>query len=589
MNQFRNRTLSLLASALLLSCSSRLGDKRKPARTLPLIAKPVSALEKSFEASGSEVAFSAQADEANAAMKKILDRGGNLADATVAGAFVLAVVRPQSTSLGGGGFMLYRDGKTGNVHAIDFRERAPAKANAEMFLDAAGGVVKGMTLDTPQSSAVPGYVGGLYEIYQKLGSKKIKWATLLEDAIWFASKGVTVSEHLGNSIEMRKAVIAKYPSSRKIFFHPNGDPLKSGDMLVQKDLAKTLQTVAASPKAFFTGTIAKTMDRVMRANGGLITAKDLAAYRSYWVEPLATNFNGYRILTMPPPSSGGVHVIQILNMLANEKMETRSPGSAENIHLWAQASQQAYSDRAAYMGDPRFVPVPVAELISPELATRQRALFLKRARRAIEVRPSPIDTKKRESRDTTQISVINKAGDMVSMTLSLNFRLGSTFVVEGTGIVMNDTMDDFSAKPGTLNVTGAVGGDTNSIQPGKTPLSSMSPTLVLKDEKPFLAVGGPGGAKIITCVAQTLFNVLVYNMPLYEAVATVRYHHQWKPDELLLDPPGPSQETLERLKKLGYNAKVEPIACWTFAASSVGGQLRAVADPRDSTSSASAF
>lgn len=538
------------------------------------------------EARGPNYAVATQGVASTKATQAILSQGGNLVDAAVAASFVISVERPHSTGLSGGGFFLFREASTEKIYAIDFRERAPLKATEKMFIGPDGKVDVKKAQDSIFSSGVPGLVAGLYEIHQRFG--KLPWAQLVKPAQELAENGFVVYPALAAALKDRAGVLGANPAAKKIFFKNDGQPLQSGDLLVQKDLAWTLGEIAKNGRSgFYEGPVAKKILEYFKKERGLITAKDFSAYKVKWREPLRGQFHGYDVVSMPPPSSGGVHVLQFLNFLEKDPLNSYGYLSSKSIHLAASGLQAAFADRAKYLGDADFVKVPVQGLISPAYSQQRRQeVSLDKARSSDQVaagNPLPY-----ESSETTHFSMMDQEGNMIASTQTINGWMGSGLVVPETGLVLNNEMDDFSAQEGASNLFGAVGGKQNAIQAQKTPLSSMSPTLVLKSKKPVLAVGAPGGTRIISCVAQTILNVLEFKRPLYEAVAGVRYHHQWRPDVLQIDPPGPSAKVLEELQKMGYKVELKPVGCNVMAVSRDPQEniLTGVADPRDIGTSA---
>ncbi|MGZ3655353.1 MAG: gamma-glutamyltransferase [Bdellovibrionota bacterium] len=542
----------------------------------------VSSAAEGTEASGSHFAIAAQGKETANAGARIFAEGGNIIDAAVAVSFVIAVERPQSTGIGGGGFLLFREGKSGRVFAVDFRERAPFKATRDMFLDESGAFIPARSLTGILSVATPGLVAGLLEIHQKWG--KLKLAQVMAPAIEVAEKGFAIPAPLAQAIDGRQYALALDPDAGKIFFHPDGTPLLAGERLVQKDLGRTLRLIAAEgKKGFYSGPVATAILSTSLKQQGLLTRKDLDSYKVKWREPLHGTFRGLDLYSMPPPSSGGIHVLQILNMLENDPLRELGFLSPQAIHREAAAMQLAYADRAVYPGDPDFVKVPTDWLISKEYAKQRRALIdVTRAKPSTEVQAGAIP--KAESPETTHFSIMDSSGNAVSSTQTVNYLFGSAVIASGTGVLLNDEMDDFSAKPGASNAYGALGGDANAVAPGKTPLSSMSPTIVVKDGFPVMAVGAPGGTRIISCVAQTILNYFSFGLTPYESVAGVRIHHQWMPDRLDLEAPGPGDVALQQLQKMGYHTNVNQgvVPCRVELVVRVGDKFTAVSDPRDS-------
>jgi gamma-glutamyltranspeptidase/glutathione hydrolase len=483
---------------------------------------------------------------ATEAARAVLARGGTAADAAVAAAFAIGVVEPYSAGIGGGGFaIVHHEGKAG-VKALDFRERAPFAASRDMYQGDVSSV------DGYRSVAVPGTVRGLRELHARHGSRP--WAELLAPAIAAAEQGVRVDAVMAEELKFRREVLTKHPASRALFA-PEGRLLVEGSVLKQPDLARVLRRIARDPEDFYLGEIAKVIAEDMAANGGLVSAEDLARYRPTWRQALCGPFRGYSVCSMPPPSSGGVHLLQMLNVLEDEPMESRGFHAAEDLHLMIEAMRFAYADRSVHLGDPAFTKVPVKRLISKRYAKARKAeIPRERSRRSTEVRAASAKLLrgKKESKDTSHLTVVDKDHNAVSLTFTVNWAFGSGVVVPGTGIVLNDEMDDFASAPDKPNVFGLVGGDANSVGPAKIPLSSMSPTIVRKGKKLTLAAGAPGGGTIITTVLQLVLNTLVFQMDAGEAVAAPRVHHQWLPDEVRYERFGLEPETKKRLSKMGH-------------------------------------
>ena len=478
----------------------------------------------------------------------ILKQGGNAIDAAVAVGFALAVVLPNAGNIGGGGFMVLHDDKTGKDVAIDFREIAPAKASRDMYLDNQGNVIDGKSLFTHDASGVPGTVAGMEYALKKWGTMPL--SKVLEPAIKLADKGFIVSDVLAKTLKEEKSTLGKWSASKAIFFK-NGEPLKSGDLLVQKDLAKSLRLIAKQgAKAFYQGEIATKIAKEMQSHGGTMTLEDLKAYKVVERQPIIGDYRGYKVVTMPPPSSGGVHLIEILNMLEHYPIKEDGVNSAKNIHHMAESMKLAYADRSEYLGDPDFVKIPVTGLTSKAYANeRVKTIDDNKARLSSTIKPGK--PQPYESDQTTHYSVMDKAGNAVAVTYTLNLNFGSGIVVEGTGILLNNEMDDFSVKPGVPNAFGLVGGAANAIEAKKRPLSSMTPTIVMKNNKPWLVTGSPGGARIITTVLQSVVNTIDHEMNPAEAIITPRVHHQWLPDELRVEE-GISPDTIKLLQDKGH-------------------------------------
>ena len=534
---------------------------------------------------------------------EIILQGGNAVDAAVATTFAISVVEPFSAGIGGGGFLLLHQAQTGEIKALDFRERAPSKATQKMFLDAQGKVKPNASIDGYLAVAVPGTVAGLAQVHRQHG--KLPWARLVAPAIRYAQTGFVVSERFVEAAQRRQAVILTNPAARQIFTH-QGKMYQPGDKLVQRDLAQTLQAIAHNPQNFYTGNIAQAIAADMAKNGGLITLQDLKLYKPIWRTPVCGNFRQARVCSMPPPSSGGVHLLQMLNIIGDTDLKSLGWHHPAALHLIVEAMRIAYADRSEYLGDPDFVSVPVQQLISPAYgAKRRQEIQLDKARPSTQVKPvdketlqqfsqvpsdptrvtpNPIPSrnpKSSESPDTSHLTVVDAQRNAVSLTFTVNYGFGSGVVTPGTGILLNDEMDDFAAAPGVPNAYGLVGGAANAIAPRKTPLSSMTPTIVTEYGRLRLATGAPGGSTIITTVLQILLNVLEYNMDAGAAVAAPRLHHQWLPDQLQVEPWGLDTATIEALRRRGHQIKQQ--SPWGNANTIVvtpEGNLEAAADPR---------
>lgn len=573
------KKLILLATFLLQSCSS----SRKPATdTDPILAVQQSPTDRSqYESSGKSYIIATQGYAATEAAQKIYALGGNIIDATIAASFVISVERPQSTGIGGGGFLLYREAKSGKTYAVDFRERAPAKAHQNLYLDSKGEVISGLSSKGPLAVGTPGLVAGLLEIHSRFG--RLPRKTVMNPAIELAEKGFVVYPHLANAIKTQQDLLKQYPASAKIFLKSDGSPYEVGDTLIQKDLASSLRKIANYGRSvFYNGSLGNTLVSEIKKQNGLVSTHDLKNYKVKWREPVQGTYKNYSILSMPPPSSGGTHVIQILNILESGKSKiSLKPNDPQSIHLKAFAMQQAFADRATYMGDPDFFKqIPLKQLLSKHYADNiQQNFDADQAQSSQDVKAGTFD--KLESTETTNFAIMDNKGNTVVSTQTINGWMGSGVVIPGTGILMNNEMDDFSAKPGSSNIYGAVGGAANSVMPLKTPLSSMAPTIVLENNKPIVALGAPGGTRIITCVAQTLVNYLDHKMSLYDSIASLRIHHQWQPDQLDIESPGFGKSAHSKLEKMGYRLNVGTIPCRVNAVAKEGAELKGVADPRD--------
>ncbi|MBS0904742.1 gamma-glutamyltransferase [Pantoea dispersa] len=485
----------------------------------------------------------------------ILKQGGNAVDAAIAVGFALAVTHPQAGNLGGGGFMLLRTA-AGRTTAIDFREMAPARASRDMFLDKQGNADSKLSLTSHLASGTPGTVAGFALAAQKYGTLPL--STLLAPAIKLARDGIIVNDALADDLATYgKENLINHDNSRAIFYKADGQPYQKGDRLVQKNLAHSLQLIAQQgPDAFYKGKIADEIAAEMAQHGGLIGKADLAAYRAVERKPVSGSYRGYEVFSMPPPSSGGIHIVQILNILENFDLAKWGFGSADAMQVMAEAEKYAYADRSEYLGDPDFVKVPQQALTSKAYAkTLAQQIDVNKARPSADIKPGKLAPY--ESNQTTHFSVVDKDGNAVAVTYTLNTYFGSGVVAGNSGILMNNEMDDFSAKPGTPNVYGLVGGEANAIQPAKRPLSSMSPTIVAKDGKTWLVTGSPGGSRIITTVLQMVVNSIDFGMNVAEATNAPRFHHQWLPDQLRVEK-GFSPDTLRLLEAKGQHVKVLP-------------------------------
>jgi gamma-glutamyltranspeptidase/glutathione hydrolase len=516
----------------------------------------------------------------------ILKRGGNAVDAAVAVGFALAVTLPRAGNLGGGGFMLVHMANTSTTVAIDYREVAPAAAHRDLFLDADGNVDTQKAQRSYLAAGVPGTVAGLALAQRKYGTLPLK--DVVAPAVRLAEQGFPVGYDLATSLVANRKHFEASPPAMRAFFKPLGGSYEMGEVLQQKNLAMTLRQIAnQGADAFYKGEIAQAIVKDMQTNKGLITAEDLAAYQPIEREVLWGDYKGYRIAAMPPPSSGGVHLIQMLNILERYPLASWGHNSAKTIHHMAEAMRLAYADRSKYLGDPAFTQVPVTGLTSRKYTDRlAKRIRADRATSSKTVAPNnPIPY---ESTETTHYSVIDQWGNAVSNTYTLNFSYGSGHMVQGTGILLNNQMDDFAAKPNTPNAYGLLGGDANAIEPGKRPLSSMTPVIVFKDGKPYLVTGTPGGSRIITTVLQTVLNVLEHGHDIATAGALPRIHHQWWPDELRIEE-GISPDTVSLLKRMGHTVAVREAMGSVQSVVWQDGWFMGASDPRRLDSAAVGF
>ena len=508
---------------------------------------------------------------------QILSQGGNAVDAAVATGIALAVTLPRAGNLGGGGFMLVHMANSDQTIAIDYREMASKAAHRDMYLDENGDVDNKKARFSHASIGVPGTVAGLAHALEKYGT--MSWKEVLAPAIKLAEEGILVSYDTSESFKSRQKLLTANEATAQTFFKKNGVPYEAGEVLVQSDLANTLKHLAEhGPEEFYQGKIAELIAEDMEKHDGLITLEDLANYKVVEREVVRTTYRGYEVVSMPPTSSGGVHVAQMLNILEQYPVKENGSGSAQNIHLLAESMKLAYADRSEYLGDPDHVDVPIKGLTSKVYAQELAAkISLTKALPSSKIKPGK--PAPYESPETTHFSVMDKFGNAVANTYTLNFSYGSGIVIPGTGIIMNNVMDDFSSKPGVPNGFGLIGGEANSIQPTKRPLSTMTPTMILKDGEPFVVLGSPGGSRIITTVLQVVMNIIDHDMNIAEAVHAPRIHHQWLPDQLELEP-GFSPDTVKILELYGQNVKAGRAMGSVQTIMHKNGYFYGISDPR---------
>jgi len=477
----------------------------------------------------------------------IMRSGGNAVDAAIATQFALAVVFPAAGNIGGGGFMVARL-QNGDVHTLDYREKAPAAITPETYLGETGELVPGLSERGHLSSGVPGTVAGLVEAHAKLG--KLPWKDLVQPAIDLALNGFTLTKREANGLNRIQEDLKKYNTTLPEFFIK--DEWKEGDSIRLTDLGHTLELIRDQGNAgFYEGKTAENIVAEMQRGHGLISAEDLKNYKAVWRDPIVGQYKSYKIISMAPPSSGGVALLQLLKSVESYPVSEWGHNSTSTIHLMTEAERRAYADRATYLGDPDFFSVPVIQLIDPlYIGERMSTFNPEKATPSSEVKEGIIG--KSESHQTTHLSVVDAQGNAVSVTTTLNDSYGSTVVVAGSGFILNDEMDDFSLKPGTPNMYGAIGGEANKIEPGKRMLSSMTPTILEKDGKLFMVVGTPGGTTIITSVFQTILNVTEHAMTMQEAVSAKRFHSQWLPDGILMEKDGFDNTVIKSLEDMGH-------------------------------------
>lgn len=517
----------------------------------PVTAQPGTILEKDQLISERFESECVTAGERLAAQvgQQIMAQGGNAVDSAVAVGFALAVTLPRAGNLGGGGFALVLD-RSGKVHALDFRESAPQALYREFYLEPDRSSRRG-----PTAVGVPGTVAGLWALHQKFGV--LPWETVVEPSYRLAQEGIPVDSWFNDGIASSREMLAASPASAEIFL-PGGHPPAIGSTFRQKDLAATLKRLARDgPKDFYRGKTAKLLVEGLREAGGVLSAEDLLRYEAKWREPLSGTFRGYRVWSMPPPSSGGIHILQMLHWLESQTHLSRFHNSGRDLQRLAEVMRLAYCDRAQFLGDPDFTDVPVERLLSEEyLQERARLIPTEKSGDSRSLAPELFSNPAKESDNTTHYNVVDRHGMAVSLTYTLNFSYGSGFTAPGTGFLLNNEMDDFNARPGEPNAYGLIGSEANDVEAGKRPLSSMTPTLVTKDGQFVAAIGAPGGSRIITGVFQVLLNILGYGFNPQTAVSLPRVHHQWYPDTLAYEL-GISADTVENLEVRGY--KTEPI------------------------------
>ncbi|WP_314953384.1 gamma-glutamyltransferase [Bradyrhizobium cosmicum] len=487
----------------------------------------------------------------------ILRRGGNAVDAAVATGFAMAVTYPRAGNIGGGGFMVIHSAQRNEDITIDYRETAPAATTAQIFLGPDGKPDPAKSRDSALGVGVPGTVAGLALALEKHGSGRFTLAQLIEPAIALARDGFIVTDDIADTLPGWHRRLARWPSSAKIFSRPDGTPLGEGDRLVQSDLAETLSNVAAQGRrGFYEGPVADKLAKAISDAGGIMTPADLKSYQPVIRAPVRGAYRGYDIVSMPLPSSGGVVLVETLNILEGFQLADLKQGSPASLHLLIEAMKRAYADRARYLGDPAFVNAPTETLTAKDYAAKLRAgISTDRATPSKQLASAPAAP--REGTNTTHFSVVDSSGNAVSNTTTLNFSYGVGLVADGTGVLLNNELDDFTAAVGASNAYGLVGFEPNLPGPGKRPLSSMSPTIVLKDGKPVLVTGSPGGSRIISTVLQVIVNVLDYKMDVAAAVAAPRLHHQWLPDEVRVERGFPD-DVLSQLKAMDH-VIVEPM------------------------------
>ena len=514
--------------------------------------------------------------EASKVGVSVLKKGGNAVDAAIAVQFALAVVYPNAGNIGGGGFMVYRSSR-GETDALDYREKAPGKASRDMYLDDKGNPIANKSLLGALASGIPGTVAGMVKAHDKYG--KLSWKKDIQPAITLAEKGFPITAQQASELNSHKAGFQKY--NRKPTAFVKEAQWVEGDLLIQPELANTLKLIRDKGRAgFYEGPVATAIVQSMEHTRGMISAADLQAYQAVWRTPVSGKYKSFNVISMPPPSSGGIALLTMLQQAADYPLEKWGFQQDSTVQLMVEVERRAYADRAKYLGDPDFFKVPQPLLLDAGYITsRIKNISFQKATPSTEINPGTLPNY--ESEQTTHYSIVDSQGNAVSATTTLNGSYGSLVVVEGAGFILNNEMDDFSVKPGSPNMYGLVGGEANSIVPGKRMLSSMTPTIVEQDGKLFMAVGTPGGSTIITSVYQTILNVIAFKMGMQAAVAAPRFHHQWLPDEVYVEKGAINNDTRAKLQAKGYKIKERgSIGRVDAILVTPDGELETGADPR---------
>ena len=505
--------------------------------------------------------------------ENVLYQGGNAYDAAIAVGFALAVVLPRAGNIGGGGFMVIYDEDSNDTYSIDYREKAPAASFKDMYLDENGEFDILKSTFGFKAIGIPGTVHGFWSVHQRFGS--LPWADLIQPSIVLAERGFIMSDYMADTLNKYSEKMSYYDETRNIFLRNYPNLKKS--RLIQNDLAKTLKRIQKDGvQGFYSGETASLIAKDMKENGGLITKQDLLDYKSVWREPIKGSYRGKTIVTMPPPSSGGIHLIQMLNILENFELSNYEHNSYQYVSLLSETMKYAYADRSKYLGDPDFFEVPISEITAKEYA-KSISSSIKELGVLPSSEISPGMYINPESIETTHFSIADKFGNVISNTYTINSAFGSGVTIEGTGILMNNEMDDFSGQPGVPNQFGLLGGVANEIEPAKRPLSSMTPTIVFDEGEPFLAIGSPGGSRIITAVLQIILNVVDFEQSLEEATGSKRIHHQWYPDDIDIEE---NYDQLNQLIDLGYEVDIIDTATCTQSIMIGNGEFIGVSDLR---------
>lgn len=506
---------------------------------------------------------------------EVMKQGGNAVDASIATQLALAVVYPRAGNIGGGGFMVYRSA-AGEINTLDYREKAPAAASKDMYLDANGNPTR-QSLEGHLASGVPGTIDGHFTAHKKYG--RIAFSKLIDPAIKLAEKGFAITRDEANRLNSTKSIFEKYNGKNVLV---KQEPWKEGDILLQPELAWTLKQIKTRGRdGFYGGPVADKIVAEMKSSNGIISHDDLKNYASKWRSPIVVNYKGIKVISMPPPSSGGVALAQLLKMVEPYPIKEWGHRDIRTIHLMTEAERRAYADRSQYLGDEDFFAVPKDSLLKPNyLKYRMLDFNMDKASESKSIYAGNFKVAL-EHFETTHLSVVDKEGNAVAVTTTLNGNYGSKVIIDGAGFLMNNEMDDFSAKPGVPNMFGLIGAEANSIQPGKRMLSSMTPTILEKDGKLFMVLGSPGGSTIITAVFQVMLNVIEWDMSMSEAVAASRFHHQWLPDEIMMETKSFNDQVQEKLRMIGHKMRdIRSIGLVDAILVTKDGKLEGGADPR---------
>ncbi|MDQ8003593.1 MAG: gamma-glutamyltransferase [Pedobacter sp.] len=546
-NKFKVKTLFAAALILNFGYANAQVEKEKDVKAFEFLSKANKGFDRKAQEFKNGAVVSAH-PEATAVGVEILKKGGNAVDATVAVKFALAVVYPNAGNIGGGGFLIYRSAK-GDIASMDFREKAPALASKDMYLDVNGDPISEKSKEGHLAAGVPGTVSGMVELHKKYG--KLKWAELVEPAYQLALKGFKLTKQQVNELNRLKSKFEQFNPLGTALIKAEGK-WEEGDLLVQTELANTMRLIRDKGRAgFYEGEVANYIAEEMKRGGGLISKEDLKNYHAAWRKPIVGNYKGYKVITMPPTSSGGIALVQMLQSVSTYPLSKWGFNADSTVQVMVEAERRVYADRAKHLGDPDFWKVPQKELLEPAYNhSRMANLNWDKATPSTEIQAG--EFVKKESEETTHFSIVDNAGNAVSLTTTINTSYGNYVVVKGAGFLLNNEMDDFSVKPGVANYFGLIGYEANAIAPNKRMLSSMTPTILEKDGKLSMVVGTPGGSTIMTSVFQTILNVVDFGMDMQEAVNAKKFHHQWLPDRVDIEPDALKPEVQQKLEAKGY-------------------------------------